>query len=74
MTTINESQLSRGRELGERLHAIAAEVSQWCDEIDASDADRLLRVETYSNRVLAQLQSVGVDLGTLTLVLASEGP
>lgn len=64
------AQLARGRELGERLHAVAADVSAWMDEVDASNADRLERVQGYGGRVLASLQSARVDLGTMALAMA----
>jgi len=67
------AQLARGHELGVRIDAIAAEVRAWAGEVDATNADRRLRVQTYSGRVLAALQSARTDLCTLALVMAEGG-
>ncbi|HEU4727702.1 MAG TPA: hypothetical protein VFT22_07430 [Kofleriaceae bacterium] len=67
----NPAQISRGRELGERLHAIAADVSAWMDEAGPSgNDDRRNRAQIYGHRVLASLREARTDLGTLALVMA----
>lgn len=70
----NELQLERGADLGRRLHAIAAEVSAWADQVDPNNRDLAQRVEIYSGRVLTGLQSVGTDLGIMAMAMAEEAP
>lgn len=67
-------QLERGANLGRKLHEIAADVSAWADQVTADNADRYERVQIYSGRVLAGLQSVRTDLGILAMAMAEEPP